>query len=140
MSAGRFATRVTYTASPVESVRAAAARMRAERVGTLVVLDEGKHPVGMLTDRDVTVRCVGADLDPDSTRVAQIMSTPVCSVDEDTPIESALRIMAGARVRRCVVLGADRTLVGLLALDDVLDLLSEEVEAIGALVREQAPG
>jgi CBS domain-containing protein len=139
MSAGRIATRVTYTAEPGETVRAGAARMRGERVGSLVVLDEGKRPVGILTDRDVAVRCVGAGLDPDATKVSQVMSTPVCSVHEDTPIESTLKIMAGARVRRCAVLDSDGALVGLISLDDVLDLLTEELGTIGALVREQAP-
>lgn len=139
MSAGRICTRVTHTAVPDETVRAAATRMDREGVGTLVVVDGASRPVGIVTDRDLAVRCVGRGLDPDESRVSTVMSAPVSSVHEDTPIESALRTMAGARIRRCPVIGTDGTLVGLLALDDVLDLLAEEVEAIGALVRMQAP-
>jgi CBS domain-containing protein len=139
MSVGRICTRVVHTAEPHESVRTAAGRMERNGVGTLVVIDEGKRPLGILTDRDVAVRCVAGRLDPDSTPISEIMSAPVASVSDDTSIESALRLMAGARSRRSVVVNRDGALVGLLALDDVLDLLAEEAEAIGDLVRAQSP-
>jgi CBS domain-containing protein len=108
-------------------------------VGTLVVVDDALRPVGMLTDRDVAVRCVGQGLDPDLALVSEVMSAPVSSVFEDTPIESALRLMAGSRARRSVVVDRTGALVGVLALDDVLELLAEEAHAIGDLVRAQAP-
>jgi CBS domain-containing protein len=129
---------VIHTADPEETVRAAAARMDREEVGTLVVVDDALRPTGIVTDRDVAVRCVGKGLDPDRTSVAEIMSMPVSSVYEDTPIESALRMMAGSRARRSVVVNRAGALVGVLALDDVLELLAEEAEAIGDLVRVQA--
>jgi CBS domain-containing protein len=113
--------------------------MERERVGNLVVVDEEKRPLGILTDRDVAVRCVANDLDPDGTPVSEVMTVPVSSVFEDTPIESALRLMAGTRARRSIVVNRDGALVGVLALDDVLDLLAEEAEAIGDLVRAQVP-
>lgn len=138
MSAGRICTRVTQTAAPEETIREAAARMDQEGVGTLVVLDDARRPIGILTDRDVAVRCVARSLDADATRVSQLMSVPVSSVHEDTPIESALRMMAGAKARRSLVVDSDGALVGVLALDDVLELLAEEAEAIGNLIRVQA--
>jgi CBS domain-containing protein len=139
MSTGRICTRVVYTAAPDETVRAAAARMDQKGVGTLVVLDPARRLVGIVTDRDVAARCVGRGLDPDAALVSMVMSAPVSSVHPDTPIETALRMMAGARIRRCPVVDSEGALVGLLSLDDVLDLLAEEVEAVGALVRVQAP-
>ncbi|HSH76252.1 MAG TPA: CBS domain-containing protein [Longimicrobiales bacterium] len=138
MSAGRICTRVIHTADGDETVRAAAARMDREGVGTLVVVDDALRPIGIVTDRDVVVRCVSPGLDPDRASVSEIMSVPVSSVFEDTPIESALRMMAGSRARRSVVVNRAGALVGVLALDDVLELLAEEVEAIGELVRVQA--
>lgn len=139
MSAGRICSRVAYTATPEESVTEAAERMEQQRVGTLVVLDDDKRPIGILTDRDVAIRCVARKLDPDDTTVSQVMTVPVSSVSEDTPIESALRTMAGSKVRRSLVVDSDGRLVGLLALDDVLELLVEEAGAIGDLIRAQAP-
>lgn len=139
MSVGKICTRVVHTAELHESIRTAAGRMDRNGVGTLVVVDEAKRPLGVLTDRDVAVRCVARKLDPDATPVSDVMSMPVSSVPEDTSIESALRVMAGSRTRRSVVVDRHGALVGLLALDDVLDLLAEEAEAIGTLVRAQAP-
>ena len=139
MSAGRICTRVTYTASPEEPARNAAMRMEDHGIGTLAVVDGDNRAVGMVTDRDVAIRCVAEGLDPDKTPLRDIMSSPVCSVTEDTPIESALSTMAAAEVRRAVVIDGQGSLVGILALDDVLELLIEETQSIGALLRAQAP-
>ncbi len=104
-----------------------------------MVLDEERRPIGVLTDRDVAVRCVSRGLDAEAATVSEVMSVPTSSVHEDTPIESALRLMAGARTRRSLVVDSDGRLVGVLALDDVLELLAEEAEAIGELIRTQVP-
>lgn len=71
-------------------------------VGTLVVMrpDGRMEPTGILTDRDITVRCVAMDLDPDETAVSRVMSHPVQSVDESTPIEEVMAKMARAATRR----------------------------------------
>jgi CBS domain-containing protein len=126
-------------ASPEESVATAARRMAEHDVGTLVVVDEHRHPLGMLTDRDVTLRCVAAGRDPAHTGVAAVMSAPVVSVGEATPIETALKRMRGTHMRRLVVVDAAGRLEGLLALDDVLDLLVEEATSIGSLLRSTRP-
>lgn len=138
MSVGRICSRVVVTARPDETVREAAIRMDRRAVGTLVVVDEKTHPVGILTDRDVAVRCVGGRLDPDVTEVADIMTAPVRGVAEETPIEDALSRMAAAATRRLVVVDAEDRLLGLLAMDDVLDLLAEEASDIGRLLGRQS--
>jgi CBS domain-containing protein len=109
--------------------------MRERDVGTLVVTEEKQRPVGILTDRDVTLRCVAEGLDPAATPVSLVMSAPVARVHEATPIEEALRRMAAVPARRLVVTDDGDRLVGVLALDDVLELLIEEAEAIGRLLR-----
>ena len=58
MSAGRVCVREVLVATPEESVREAARRMQKADVGSLVVLDPDRRPVGILTDRDVALRCV----------------------------------------------------------------------------------
>ena len=135
MSVGRICVRTVHVAAPDESVRQAAQRMQEANVGTLVVVDADRGPVGVLTDRDVTLRCVAAGLDPEATSIQDVMTAPVRSVHESTPIEDALRRMAGAETRRLVVTDDSGQLAGLLALDDVLELLVEEAEAIGRLLR-----
>jgi CBS domain-containing protein len=140
MSVGRLCTRTVWIASAEEDVAACARRMAEHDVGTLVVLDEERRPLGLLTDRDVVLRVVAKGLDPAATRVAEVMSRPVLHAHESTPIEDGIARMAGAHARRLVVTGDDGRLVGLLALDDVLDLLAEEAQTIGRLLQRSRRG
>lgn len=139
MSVGRICTRTVATASAKESVMDAAKRMAEYNVGTVVVVDSGRKPVGIVTDRDMALRCVAAGHDSESTPVSVIMSRDVRTVNESVAIEVALRTMAGAETRRLVVTGEDGELAGLVSLDDVLELLAEEAESIGKLLRKEAP-
>lgn len=138
MSVGALCVRTVQIASEDESVRAVAQRMAKEDVGTVVVLDRARRPVGVLTDRDVALRCVAEGRDPERTTVRAAMTAPVTCVRETTPIEDALSRMAGAQVRRLVVVDAAGGLVGILSLDDVLELLSEEAATLGRLLQRRA--
>jgi CBS domain-containing protein len=140
MSAGRICTRTVHVARPDEPLREAARRMREADVGTLVVVDGERRPLGVVTDRDVALRGVAEGRDPDATPVAEVMTRPARCVAESMPIEEALRHMAGGGSRRLVVTDDAGRLAGLLALDDVLDLLVEEGEAIGRLLRGRPAG
>ncbi len=137
MSAGRICSRVVVTARPGETVREAAIRMGRQGVGTLVVVDENAFPMGILTDRDIALRCVGRSLDPDVTEVADVMTAPVATAGADTTIEEALTRMASAGTRRLVITDAVDRLVGILAMDDVLDLLVEEASDVGRILKRQ---
>jgi CBS domain-containing protein len=111
--------------------------MRGADVGTLIVVDDERRPIGVVTDRDVVLRCVAEGRDPDATPLSGVMTTPVACVGESTAIEEALQRMAGVPARRLAVNDAEGRLAGILALDDVLDLLIEESEAIGRLLRRR---
>ncbi|MEZ4588583.1 MAG: CBS domain-containing protein [Gemmatimonadales bacterium] len=140
MLTGRICTRVVATAVPTETARAAAERMASQGVGTLVVLDPVKHaPKGVLTDRDLVVRCLAPGKDPEAMTVSDVMSTPVVSIDDEAPVEVALEKMARSGIRRLVVTGGDGGLIGLISLDDALELVVEEMSAIGRLLERQAP-
>lgn len=137
MSAGSICTRTVHTATRSERAKDAAGRMSRYGVGSLVVVDLEGAPIGMITDRDIALKCVGEGLGGDA-RIDDIMSRPVNSVHEDTALDSALRRMAGAEIRRLVVVDDEDKLVGLLTLDDVLDLFTEEAGEIGRLLHAQA--
>lgn len=141
MSAGRVCSRVVATASPDETVGAAARRMAEYDVGTIVVVEGGQanRAAGILTDRDIAIRCTAEQRDPEATPVSQIMTRPVQSVGEHTPIEQAVARMASAGTRRLVVTGEADRVVGILGLDDVLDLVTQEAGAIGRLLEKQQP-
>ena len=139
MTVGRICTRSVDLADCDESAQVAASRMNTRNVGTLVVIDDQKRPIGILTDRDLAIRVVGKGLDPNSTSVESVMSASPDCIEENAVIESAITLMRRGSHRRLLVVDGDGKLIGLLSLDDILDLLSEEFEEIGKLVREESP-
>jgi CBS domain-containing protein len=100
MTIGSICRREVDTAAPHETVRAAARRMIARGVGTLVVTDAQERVAGILTDRDVTVRVVAAMRDPESTAVSAVMTDTVHTCFEDMPVGTALALMRTEAVRR----------------------------------------
>jgi CBS domain-containing protein len=133
MTVGKFCSRTTHLAGSEESVQVAAERMKVENVGTLIVLDEARRPVGILTDRDLALRVVAPGLDPRRTNVAQAMSAHPRCVGEATAIEDAVETMRGLAVRRLPVVDAQQRLIGILSIDDVLELVAEELSNLGKI-------
>jgi CBS domain-containing protein len=139
MTVGRICTREVDFAEAGESVVIAAQRMHARKVGTLAVLDENKRPIGIITDRDLTVRVIAAGADPFATKVRDVMTACPKTVQEDTPLEDALAIMRSGPYRRVLVVDKRGLLLGLLSLDDVLSLLVQEFKEIGELLDRENP-
>lgn len=139
MSVARICLREVHLAEASESVFEAGRRMRDRRVGTLVVVDDAGKPVGLLTDRDLVLRVVASGGDPRAISVGKVMTEHPQTVSERTPIESALSLMRSGSFRRLPVVNDDGKLVGIVSLDDVLSLLAEEFELIGALLEREAP-
>ena len=139
MSVGQMCVHEVDTAQPNESAQAAAERMHARNVGTLVVVNEREEPVGMLTDRDLAVRIVAAGRNPLRTTVAQVMTHHPTTLDEDSSVESAMAVMCAGPCRRLPIVDADQKLVGLLCFDDVLAQLASQFAQMGELVRRESP-
>ena len=139
MSVGRICVREVDLADADESVQVAAARMHSRKVGTLVVLNPSKHPVGIVTDRDLTVRVLAEGRDYYATTVGEVMTEVPATVTEEMPIEQAVTIMRSGPFRRLPVVDDDGMLVGLLSVDDVLDLLAEEFNSINKLLQRESP-
>lgn len=139
MSIGRICVREVDTASPDESVAVAAERMHQRAVGTLVVVNNTDHAVGMVTDRDLVSRVLAKGRSPTETSVREVMTLAPKTVSEWTPIESALLIMRTGKFRRIPVVDHDNKLVGLISLDDILMLLAEEFSQVGRLLKRETP-
>lgn len=141
MNAGQLCSRTVVSAAPDESIRTVARRMLEYDVGTIVILEDarGGRAVGMVTDRDIALRCVARHVDADERPVAEIMTQPVRTVAAATPIEDVLTRMAGAATRRLVVTEDQDRPVGILSLDDILDWLVRESGVIGRLLEKQEP-
>lgn len=139
MKVGDLCTRTVRTVSPGDHAREAARRMREHGVGTLVVIDGSAPLEGIVTDRDLVIRVLATHADPESVPVADVMTRGPAAIRADAPVERALEIMADQKVRRIVVLDDEGGLVGLLALDDIVSHLVEEVDEVGRLIRRQVP-
>ena len=139
MSVERVCARHVDIAEPDESVWKAAERMHQRAVGTLVIIDEDKKPIGIVTDRDLVERVMAQSKDPNTTAISQVMTHDPVNVNEMASIESVLSVMQSCGFRRIPVVGDEGQLVGLLSLDDVLGLLAEEFAQIGKLLNRQTP-
>jgi CBS domain-containing protein len=108
------------------TVEQAARVMRSKNVGALVVVNAGR-PVGMLTDRDVAVEVVATGMDPDTARVGDVMHKRPITIREDLGIFDAARVFAKTGVRRLPVVTKSGVLVGIIAVDDLIMLLGNEM-------------
>ena len=116
-----------------KSVAYAAKMMRDEDVG-LAPIVEGNRLVGTLTDRDIAIRVVAEGKDPESTKVTEIASTDLVTVDPQQGLDEALRLMAKHQVRRLPVVEEGGRLVGVVAQADVAKSAGEK--QTGELVGE----
>lgn len=111
-------TRNVTVVHPSSTVEEAADLMKSLDVGLLPVC-EGERLVGMLTDRDITVRATAVGLSPATTLVRDAMTADVFFVFDDQDVEDAARVMKQQQVRRVVVLDGDKRLVGIASLGDL---------------------
>jgi CBS domain-containing protein len=141
MPIGEICNRSVVVVEREHSVRAAAALMREHHVGTLVVVtDNGtRKPVGIVTDRDITIGVVAVGLDADVLTVGDIMGPELFSAPEDQGVSETLRQMREHGIRRLPIVDRQAALVGLVSLDDMLELLAEELGELARLIaREQS--
>jgi CBS domain-containing protein len=101
-----------------KTVAYAAKMMRDEDVGIAPII-EGDRLVGVLTDRDIAVRVVAEGGDSEQTKVTDVMSRDLVTLDPDQDLDEALRLMARHQVRRLPVVEEDGRLVGVVAQADV---------------------
>jgi CBS domain-containing protein len=114
-------TRDVRSVTPHESLQRAAQLMDELNVGALPVCD-GERLVGMVTDRDITVRATAAGRSPSEAHVDEVMSTDVRWCFEDEPVDSVMQKMADTQIRRVPVVSHDERhrLVGIVALGDLI--------------------
>lgn len=124
----------TTTDTPVNEV---ATTMRDETVGCVVVV-EGGTPVGLVTDRDVTVRIAADRLDAGQMTAGDVMTESPVVVDADTGVFELSETMRERSVRRMPVVD-DGELVGIVTLDDLSVLLTAELNNLAAVIEAESP-
>lgn len=116
----------------------AAKLMRQYHVGAVIVIEtqNGRQtPVGIVTDRDLVVEVLATELDNTVITVGDIMAPEIFTIKESTATYEAIEYMRRKTIRRLPVVDESGELVGILTLDDVLELLSGELQDLAKLVR-----
>jgi len=117
-------TTAVETATPETNLQDIATMMKNEDVGSIPILD-GDELLGIITDRDIVVRCVAAGKDPSDLEAGQILSEDLQTVDPDDDVEDAARMMSERQIRRLPVC-EDGNLVGMLSIGDIAVKESED--------------
>ena len=141
MNAGELCNREVITATREMSIREAAQLMRDRHVGSLVVVEgsgDPQKPVGILTDRDIVIEVIAENVGVDEVAVGDVMTYALLKVNvQDSILDTAQRMRARG-VRRVPVIEATGELAGILALDDILELLSEELSLLTRVTVREA--
>ncbi len=141
MQVGLVCTRHVTCLEPTDTALRAAHVMREECVGAIVVVErrEGKRiPLGIVTDRDLVVRLLAVEPERFSrARLAELMPDSIVSCREADEVSDALEAMKRHGVRRMPVIDSSGDLCGLVALDDALRALADDMARIGLLVSGQ---
>ncbi len=122
--------------TPDLSLREAAGMMRQCDCGELPVVNDehARRVVGVITDRDMVLRCIAEGLDPMETTVGAVMSTPAFVAQLDSRVGECAKIMAAKRVRRVPIVDVDGRLCGMLSQADLAAQLSTNES--GALLQK----
>ncbi len=142
MKAAELCIRDVVIASRETSIADAARLMREHHVGCLVVTDDiAGHisPVGILTDRDIVIEVIAKDIPLVDITVGDVMSFALLKVSEDEELLDVAQRMRARGVRRVPVITADTgELAGIIAMDDILSLLSQELSLLSTLTTREA--
>ena len=137
MLIGEACNREVVVMTPQEAVLDAARLMRDHHVGSIVVADkpDGERcPLGVLTDRDLVVEIVAREVDAQEITVGDALTGDLFILNETDGLLDGLRLMRDKGVRRAPVINEHGGLVGIITLDDILELVAEQVMDIVSLI------
>lgn len=133
-----------FTVTPEATVMDACEIMKSNNVGAVAVISPDNHPIGMFTERDVIQKVVVAGLDPRTTSVKQIMTSPCLVIPMDRTIDDALAVMLGKTAFHLAVIDENRELVGVVSyrtlLREHIDALNAEVDHLSAYMGSDGIG
>lgn len=115
-----------------------ASRMAEEGVGSIVITEDDR-PIGIVTDRDLTVEVLAGGEDPSSVTAEDVMSEDPVTADLDAGIFEVLSRMEEAEVRRVPAVDDDGKVVGIVSFDDFVALFGRELEKLGNIAEAESP-
>jgi len=141
MTVGKICNRDVVFIHQEASVPEVARLMREYHVGDIVVVSEktGKRvPVGIVTDRDIVLEVIAEGVNVNDVSVRDIMSDKLVTAREGDSVLDTVKMMRAKGIRRLPVINDDNELSGILSVDDLIELLSEQTSDLAKLIaREQ---
>lgn len=140
MRIGEYCNREVVIIKSDESVKAAAELMRTHHVGDLVIVEKQNNkqvPIGIITDRDLVIEVMAAGLAPEVLTVRDILTEQLNFVVENDSFFDALDLMRTKKVRRLPVVNHENSLVGIITMDDILDILAEMITQVASIIKLQ---
>ncbi|TAK43938.1 MAG: CBS domain-containing protein [Betaproteobacteria bacterium] len=140
MTIAEICTREVVVAKRDITVKGAARLMREYHVGCIVLVDEqeGKRkPCGIVTDRDIVVAVTALGLDPEVIRAGDVAAKELLELSETAGVAETVAVMRMKGVRRLPVVDQDGVLIGIIAADDILGLLAEELAGLATMVARE---
>jgi len=138
MKVGEVCNREVVWVDREASIREAARLMRRHHVGDLVVAEEvrgGRRiPIGILTDRDIVVELLAEQVPLEAVAIGDVMTFELLTAGEDDEVMETLQQMRSRGVRRVPVVDASGALAGILAVDDLIELVAEQLSDLVKLI------
>jgi len=134
---GDCCSRLVVVAKRNTAVLEAARLMRAHHVGSIVVVDESNglmFPAGIVTDRDIVLEIVVNRLDPETVLLSEIMAEGLATVRASDGVVDTMQLMRRKGVRRMPVIDDEGALIGIIAVDDLIQLLADEMTELSKLI------
>jgi len=138
MSLHEFCRRRVVSMSREGTIVEACRLMEAHNVGCIVVEEDGKL-CGILTDRDIALKIAGESRDPAKTRVGEVMTKNPVRISVDKGLQELTSLMHSSHVRRVPIVNGVEKVLGIVTLDDLIALISDEMFEIGRTVAEGIP-
>lgn len=141
MKVGEICNRDVVIVDRNDPISDAAKLMRQHHVGTVVVVEkrgEQCFPIGILTDRDLVVEVLANDVSPGTLLVGDVMTFDLMTAEEEEDLLEVIKHMRDKGIRRMPVVSKGGMLIGIITMDDLLDLIAEQLADLVVLVgREQ---
>ena len=140
MSVGEYCNRQVIVAEQTAAITDVAVLMRNHHVGSVIVVTHDQDcntPVGIITDRDIVIELIAADAPTDKVTAGDIMSTTLHTAREIDGMWESLQRMRQHGVRRMPVVNDEDVLVGILSVDDVLEMIYEQLGSVVKLISNE---
>ena len=123
-----------------DTIQSAADRMAEKDIGFIAIADSEGHGRGVLTDRDIVVRCLAQHKNPATTSIGDCMSQHVSALPENADIKEAAELMEKHQIRRVVVVDDQQRCCGVVSLGDLARCLEDHDLCAEVLEKVSEPG